>query len=580
MDPDASRLARSTTFDTALRRADRVIRGEYEAFRTQWRPLPTSPTEWRRNPLTGYVYPSDEPWWEISHLDAEAGDIKEVWEPSRFSWVYDLARAFLITRDKQYQRAFDKYLSSWYAGNRAFYGPNWSCGQETAIRSIALLYAEAVFSSNDDSSAQHRLLTEILCASGERISDAIGYAISQRNNHAISEAAALIALGLRLRSVHPAANKWTETGKSCLEVAILEQFSDDGWYAQHSFNYLRLALDQCVIAENALRLAGEKGLPQDCVSRLRSACNLLAVVIDGKTGAVPNHGPNDGAFVHPITTAPYSDYRPVLTAASALFGNPVPSDIPLDPEPLAWLSLRVPGVGPSREDGVYTGSSGWAAVRLGDVATFLRAGRYRNRPGHIDALQVDIRYRGSPIVVDPGTFSYNQKPPWNNGLAGARVHNGPIVDDHEPGVRGPRFLWLTWPSARIVAAQMERGQALVIARADGVVERTVRVTSECVSVSDAPLAPSASSIRVCWLMNPDSPRSTFRCASTSVRVEAVEGDPIAWYSPAYDERVASYAFVIEKKRPADLRIDSDFCFSQASVFPMDRLADELSSLAF
>src|SRR5690606_17608196 len=98
-----------------------------------------------------------------------------------------------------------------------------------------------------------RSVEEVLGFSGERINDAIGYALSQRNNHAISEAAGLIALGVRLRDVHPAAGAWLRRGERLLNRLVPEQFARDGWYIQHSFTYMRLAVDQCVIAERVLR---------------------------------------------------------------------------------------------------------------------------------------------------------------------------------------------------------------------------------------------------------------------------------------------------------------------------------------
>ena len=48
-------------------------------------------------------------------------------------------------------------------------------------------------------------ITTVLAATGERVNDAIGHALSQRNNHGISEAVGLLALGARFRGTHPAA---------------------------------------------------------------------------------------------------------------------------------------------------------------------------------------------------------------------------------------------------------------------------------------------------------------------------------------------------------------------------------------
>src|SRR5690606_12750686 len=90
-----------------------------------------------------------------------------------------------------------------------FGGVQWACGQETAIRAIALLWAEGAFIGAPSTSLERlRVLRTVLAWSGERIADAIGYALSQRNNHGISEAAGLIAIGARLRGADARADRW------------------------------------------------------------------------------------------------------------------------------------------------------------------------------------------------------------------------------------------------------------------------------------------------------------------------------------------------------------------------------------
>src|SRR5690606_31019331 len=99
-----------------------------------------------------------------------------------------------------------------------FSGVHWSCGQETTIRAIALLYAEANLASapSSDHAALARIAS-VLAASGERIADAVGQAISQRNNHAISEAVGMLVLGTRFRGSHPDAARWAREGRRLLE---------------------------------------------------------------------------------------------------------------------------------------------------------------------------------------------------------------------------------------------------------------------------------------------------------------------------------------------------------------------------
>ena len=557
--PDLQRFLKAINSDRALDRAGHVVRGEYQAYRSEWRALPLNAADWRRNSISGYTYDGTQPWWSVKHVDRRAGDIKDLWEPARFAWAYDLARAHLMTGDDLYVRAFETHLANWYEGNPPFYGPHWSCGQETAIRAIALIYAEAAFAARNRAHGRyHKMLIDVLSASGERIADAIGYGLSQRNNHGISEATGLVVLGLRLRGAHPDAVRWLARGRAEIERLIVEQFADDGWYIQHSFNYLRLALDQCVIAQHALRSAGEPGLSDASRARLAAGCGLIMTLIDGETGAVPNYGSNDGAFVHPVTTANYSDYRPVVTTACALFGKSLPSDIRGDAECLAWLSMDAPAVAAARKDDVVVGRSGWAVVRSGTTTVFLRAGEYHSRPGQLDPLQLDIRLEGSPLVVDPGTYSYHGEPPWNNGLAAARVHNGPMPDNEEPGIRGPRFLWLKWPSARITSARLDDGATTVSAEIPGRVSRDIVVTDGMVTVTDKTLDESVARVRICWLLHPSATIEQFDSETPCRVIEASDDDTVAWFSPSYGERIPSRALVAELSGTGQLTITSRF----------------------
>jgi hypothetical protein len=556
---DAARLTAATDGAVAVERGDRVVAGEHQAYRWDWRPLPADAAGWHRHPLSGRGHPADAPWWTIPHLDAAVGDVKDLWEPARFGWAYDLVRAWLVTGDGRYAEAFHRTFAGWRAANPPLRGVQWSCGQETAIRAAALLYAEANLPSSDD---QRKALADTLAASGERIADAIGYAVSQRNNHALSEAAGLVLLGARLDGVHREAGRWLRDGAGWLERLVPEQLAADGWYVQHSFTYLRLALEQCILAQRVLRSRGG-GLSERAAERLRAGVGLLLAVVDGPTGEVPNHGASDGAFIHPVTLGGYRDFRPALTAACATFGMPLPADVAADGETLAWLGEAPPPAAPARGDGVWTGRSGWAVVRAGGVVAFMRAGGYTARPAHLDPLHLDVRVDGREVVVDPGTFAYNGPPPWRNGLVSAAVHNGPLVDDAEPGVRGPRFLWYLWPSAALRHAAHEGGEWVLRAEVPGRARREVRVGAAGVRVRDEALAPGACSLSVAWTLHPRTDPAWVRVRGES-RVEAArEGAVAGWFSPLYGCRLASRRLVARRGRPEPLLIETEIARPRA-----------------
>jgi hypothetical protein len=48
---------------------------------------------WHRNPFTGAEAPEPtRPWCQIPDFDARVGDIKIIWEASRFDWVLTFAQ--------------------------------------------------------------------------------------------------------------------------------------------------------------------------------------------------------------------------------------------------------------------------------------------------------------------------------------------------------------------------------------------------------------------------------------------------------------------------------------------------------
>lgn len=59
------------------------------------------PPSWHRNPLTGQQTPRDLHWSQIP--DFGFGDIKVIWEPSRFGFVHSLVRAYWRTGEERYR---------------------------------------------------------------------------------------------------------------------------------------------------------------------------------------------------------------------------------------------------------------------------------------------------------------------------------------------------------------------------------------------------------------------------------------------------------------------------------------------
>ena len=555
--PNVPRLGHTAARSAAIDRADRVLAGEYQAYRTTWRRRPSTPDEWNTDLESGSRYDVRAPWFQIPHSIAGA-DIKDAWEPGRFAWAYDLARGWMLTRNDRYAQAFWSAFEGFREGCPPFRGVQWACGQETAIRAIAFLWCEgALADAPSTSAARQALLRATLYQSGCRIFDAIDYALSQRNNHGISECTGLLAIGARFRRVDADAEAWWRKGCEALEQQVLDQFARDGWYAQHSFTYLRVALDQLITAERVLRSAGAS-LSTSATERIRAAIRLLGAVTDDETGDVPNHGANDGAFVLPLTTREYRDFRPLLGAAASTFHASVPATARFDLEPLSWLDTDPAPSADRTRSRVTLGESGWLDARVGGVRVFARAGTYRSRPSHIDALHLDIWIGGKAIAADAGTYRYTG--PWARAFAEERVHNSVTIDGYPMAERGPRFLWLRWPRAAITSYR-DDGDTVTIEMlneswsAAGIEHRrTCRLASDAVTVLDelslGSRAPARAALH--WLLDGAQDEVVVVASvPTAVEVRRSEEESVdGWIADSYAVRRAATSVRLTTRDPS------------------------------
>jgi hypothetical protein len=91
--------------------------------------------------------------------------------------------------------------------------------------------------------------------------------------------------------------------------------------------------------------------------------------------------------------------------------------------------------------------------------------------GHADALSVELRIDGTPILIDPGTYCYHGEPEWRNYFRGTSAHNTVTLGNRDQSdIAGP-FLWSRHANARLV--RLDRH--LIVAEHDGY-ESTLGVT--------------------------------------------------------------------------------------------------------
>jgi len=411
----------------------------------------SSPPDWFVNQWSGVrCADSDRHWTEISDFIPELGDIKTVWEASRFDWLPRMAWAY-CGGDRAALAKLELWLRDWNEHNPVNGGINWKCGQEASLRCLNLLVTALVVDNCFDSPRDGFL--QLLFSHLQRIEPTLRYAIAQDNNHGVSEAAALFVVG-RYLCVHgnhierKHGKKWVEQGRYWLQDRVKKLIMNDGSFSQHSVTYHRLMLDVLSLTELLCVRLDENRFDLCTYERIKFAVAWLHEMTDSHTGDAPNLGANDGAYLFNLNGDEYRDFRPSVQLAAAVFlkrsawadqvHNPLLDVFSLDIQELLPLATPVSSI---------MAEGGYACLKNDTSFAMLRLPIYRFRPSHADALHLDLWHNGVNWVRDAGTYSYNADVQSQKYFPGTVSHSTVCFDGRDQMPRLGRFLFGAWLKA-------------------------------------------------------------------------------------------------------------------------------------
>lgn len=432
--------------------AEKLLNGELLYYSKHWK-RNGNPPNWFLNPFNGIsVQEVNKHWTEISDFDLKVGDIKNVWEASRFDWVSKLARAFVYTGEGQYLKLLNDWLENWIRVNPLNSGPNWRCGQEASLRVFSLLNAAYILRQHD---VPTDLLIEVIQQHVSRIHANIRFAVAQQNNHATSEAAALYIAGNWLHGVthedRALSSHYAEKGRIMLEELAKSLFYEDGSFAQHSVTYHRVVLDTLNLVSFWTKTLALSPLSENFRQTALKAAKWLFSLTDYDSGDCPNLGANDGANILVNHSCDYRDFRPTLQLASGLYndGTLFYESGPWN-ENLFWFGLSLESTPKPAYEGKVSRlyPSGYLVMAAPESWALLRFPNYKFRPGHNDVFHFDLWYRGQNILMDSGTYSYNPGSAYKGKpLKSVHGHNTVSFSGKEQMPALSRFLLAKWIKA-------------------------------------------------------------------------------------------------------------------------------------
>lgn len=414
---------------------------------------------WFESPFTHEkVSGSDRNWWQISDFDTGVGDIKQLWELSRFDWVLRLAQLIRFhagndpKRSAAYEHQLNRWLADWIEKNPPYKGVNWKCGQEASIRVMHLICAAKILGSLAKPTDG---FVQVIALHLQRIAPTMSYAVAQDNNHGTSEAAALF-VGGEFLSTHndPDGAKWATKGRKWLENRAKRLIGTDGSFSQYSVNYHRMMLDTLSFSETVRQWFSLEPFSRVFYDRARAATNWLAAMIDPKSGDVPNLGANDGARLFPLTETDYRDYRPSLIWAYKVFSNSSPlknfENAHECTAILTWLGLEQAQSSAILPTNTHFKNGGFVVLNNGAARLVVHYSRFKFRPSQNDLLHIDLWVNSENLLRDAGSYSYNCEEPWQSYFPSTAAHNTIQFDDRDQMPRISRFLLGAWPKAKDV----------------------------------------------------------------------------------------------------------------------------------
>jgi hypothetical protein len=442
-----------------LEAADRLLRGEWETLGVLRTDLERP--DWFRDPVTGRRSDPDRYAFRIDHRSEEhVGNVKQVWELSRFQHLTLLATAWYLTKDERYACRVADHLGSWWRENPFLSGVHWTSGIELGVRLISLAWIRrllhdwpgvaGVFERDALAVRQIRWHQQYLAAFPSRG--------SSPNNHVIAEAAGLLVASCAFPWFRES-ERWRRKSTSLLQRELIRNTFPSGIGRELASDY------QCFVGELGFVAAVEAGasghpLSQATWDRLCAMADSAAAVIDERLRP-PRQGDSDEGCGLLLDAPTANRWPSMLALADALVGRldwwPRP---PADAGSVLVGALAGakhpvegrPGQRPSRFAG-----AGMTLLRThgeneiwcrcdGGPHGFLSIPAY----AHADALSVEVRYAGIDILADPGTYCHHGERAWRSYFRSTIAHNtAELGGRNQSSERGP-FMWARHANTREV----------------------------------------------------------------------------------------------------------------------------------
>lgn len=600
------------TVDPAIRArviasADRLLAGRWPQFAIERKDLGAS-VDWHLDARHGTRAPADA--YSFARRGAGAFDIKYVWELSRHHHTTVCATAYWLTGEEKYAAFAADQIASWCRANLFLHGVHWQSGIEIGVRLISFVWTRRLLSGWSGAAAAFEanpLFLQRLYEHQWLLSRRFSYG-SSANNHLILEAAGLF-IGACAMPWYEESKGWREKAARILEREVPRQTFASGLNRELASEYHGFVLEAALAAALEGDLAG-RPLAEDAWSAIRRMCEALAALADC-AGQPPRQGDGDDAHALLLDAPDYDRWADLLATGAALNGEawwwprggPAPLRSTIQ-QSLIRASGRAMNGDRQRSRMALARDAGLAVLRGATPAGQEIYCAFDAGPlgylsiaahGHADALSLELRVGGQPVLVDPGTYNYHAAPEWRGYFRSTAAHNTLELAGHDQSVSGGAFLWtdhagtrllevsgLDEPSRNVVVLGEHEGYLRIPARARHRRRITFDRSASSFVIEDEIETRHPVACRMMFHMHTDivcvlnGARADLRWNTQAgagravidlpsdldwVLVQGQESPPLGWYSPSYDRLMPTSVLVGSGRSGADAKLSASIHIS-------------------
>jgi len=472
---------------------------EYKIFGT---PINLNTINWQKDYVYGFEYPIKRfDKIKISKWFDKGIDVKFPWEVSRFYFVIKLAQNYVITKDEKYYGKFKELVFNWIDKNPFCYGVNWGCTMEAAIRAINWIVAVNIFDNifHNDAEFKNTLLKSLV-QHAEYISTFPEiYNFNHKkhiSNHTTADYTGLLFLVLTLKE-HPNSEKWLEQALEGLEECIRYQTYEDGVNFEASIPYHRLVLEMFAYSAIVAK-ANDIEFSNKYYELLFKMFEYSAAYMD-HIGNAPQVGDNDSGRILIFHKSDEHDHSYLLDLGEHIFDYKFKSQCKKrNPEFRQWLpeiekiNVDELSVKPRETYKSIAFEKGGAYFVKNDnfslmVACLPIGQNGRGGHNHYDMGSFTLSYKGQPIIVDPGSYTYTRIYKNRKLLKSLEYHNTVIFKNN---IRYDKDGFRVWNTEKIFICSINKFRENTIEyqiqklRTKKMVTRNIKISDYSIVISE------------------------------------------------------------------------------------------------